>query len=69
MATKLDPALRSYVKEGFVNNVPRRRYVFGTERSALRKHVAIAGSIGFLFFGYDQGVLGVLMIPDQQCDL
>lgn len=40
-------------------DVPRKRYFFGTEGSALRKHVAIAGSIGFLLFGYDQGVLGV----------
>ena len=41
------------------NNVPRKSYFFGTEGKALQRHIAIAGSIGFLLFGYDQGVLGV----------
>ena len=50
-------------------NVPRKRYFFGTEGSALRMHVAIAGLIGFLLFGYDQGVLGVCLTSrlDNNC--
>lgn len=42
-----------------LTNAPRRSYFLGTEGGALRKHVAIAGSLGSLLFGYDQGVLGV----------
>lgn len=42
-----------------LNNIPRQKYFFGAEGRSLMKHVAIAGSLGFLLFGYDQGVLGV----------
>ena len=40
-------------------NIPRKRYFFGAQGRALTAQVAIAGSIGFMLFGYDQGVLGV----------
>ncbi|KAL8870827.1 MAG: hypothetical protein Q9174_003216 [Haloplaca sp. 1 TL-2023] len=48
-----------------LDNVPRRRYFFGAEGRALTTNVAIAGSIGFLLFGYDQGVLGGLNAADE----
>lgn len=38
---------------------PQKKYVFGMEGSTLRNQISIAGAIGFLLFGYDQGVLGV----------
>lgn len=40
-------------------NIPRRKYFGAAQGRALRAQIAIAGSIGFLLFGYDQGVLGV----------
>ena len=42
-----------------VANIERKRYFFGAQGKTLNAHIAIAGSIGFLLFGYDQGVLGV----------
>ena len=42
-----------------LTKVPRRSYFFGTEGGTLGENVAIAGSLGSLLFGYDQGVLGV----------
>jgi hypothetical protein len=42
-----------------VGDIPRRRYFFGAQGKSLLRHIAVAGSIGFLLFGYDQGVLGV----------
>lgn len=41
------------------SNYTRKRYLFGAQGNTLLAQVAIAGSIGFLLFGYDQGVLGV----------
>lgn len=40
-------------------DAPRRRYLFGHQGSVLMHAISVAGSIGFLLFGYDQGVLGV----------
>lgn len=40
-------------------NIPRKRYFFGLQGRSLRRNISIAGSIGFLLFGYDQGVLSV----------
>lgn len=40
-------------------DIPRKRYFFGAQGTGLLRHIAVAGSIGFLLFGYDQGVLGV----------
>lgn len=37
----------------------RRSYFFGVQGKTLIRHVSIAGAVGFLLFGYDQGVLGV----------
>ncbi|KAI4264671.1 MAG: hypothetical protein L6R38_000164 [Xanthoria sp. 2 TBL-2021] len=48
-----------------LNNIPRQKYFFGAEGRSLMKHVAIAGSLGFLLFGYDQGVLGGLNAADE----
>lgn len=41
------------------SSIPRRRYFLGAEGAALTRQIAIAGAIGFMLFGYDQGVLGV----------
>jgi hypothetical protein len=38
---------------------PSQSYAFGAEGKSLTRQIAIAGAIGFLLFGYDQGVLGV----------
>lgn len=43
-----------------LDDIPRARYFFGAEGKTLMRHISIAGSIGFLLFGYDQGVLGGL---------
>ena len=43
----------------YYTSIPRKRYFFGAQGRALTAQVAIAGSIGFMLFGYDQGVLGV----------
>jgi hypothetical protein len=43
-------------------NIPRKRYFFGIQGRSLRRNIAIAGSIGFFLFGYDQGVLGVCLL-------
>lgn len=55
---KVDPS-RQARNTVDLDNIPRRRYFFGAEGRSLTTHVAIAGSLGFLLFGYDQGVLGV----------
>ncbi|CAH0033265.1 unnamed protein product [Clonostachys rhizophaga] len=34
------------------------RYFFGIQGRTLRMHISVAGALGFLLFGYDQGVLG-----------
>jgi hypothetical protein len=44
--------------EDFYENIPRKRFFLGCQGKQLTTQVAIAGSIGFLLFGYDQGVLG-----------
>ncbi|KAI9751631.1 MAG: Ubiquitin-conjugating enzyme E2 H [Chaenotheca gracillima] len=46
-------------------NFPRKRYFFGTEGRNLMLHISIAGSLGFLLFGYDQGVLSGLNAADE----
>ena len=43
----------------YYQNIPRKRYFFGAQGRALTAQVTIAGSISFMLFGYDQGVLGV----------
>lgn len=40
-------------------DAPRHRYLFGHQGSILMCGISLAGSVGFLLFGYDQGVLGV----------
>lgn len=40
-------------------NIPRHRYFFGYQGPVLMHAISFAGSVGFLLFGYDQGVLGV----------
>lgn len=44
-----------------INDVPEkhRKYFLGAQGRALRNQISIAGAIGFLLFGYDQGVLSV----------
>ncbi|KAI1629076.1 hypothetical protein EDD37DRAFT_36276 [Exophiala viscosa] len=46
-------------------HIPRRRYFASARGRALRAQIAIAGSIGFLLFGYDQGVLGGLNAAEE----
>lgn len=36
-----------------------KRYFFGAQGKSLTRQVSLAGGIGFLLFGYDQGVFGV----------
>lgn len=36
-----------------------QRYAFGLQGKALRANISIAGALGFLLFGYDQGFLSV----------
>ena len=40
-------------------NAPRKRYFFGAQGKSLMRAISAAGTVGFLLFGYDQGVLGV----------
>lgn len=40
-------------------NAPRRRYAFGYQGKVLMRTISACGAIGFMLFGYDQGVLGV----------
>ncbi|CAK7200341.1 hypothetical protein SEUCBS139899_003032 [Sporothrix eucalyptigena] len=39
-------------------NAPRKRYFFGAQGKSLMRAISAAGTVGFLLFGYDQGVLG-----------
>lgn len=55
---KVDPS-RQARNTVNLSDIPRRRYFFGAQGRSLTTHVAIAGGLGFLLFGYDQGVLGV----------
>ena len=54
-----DTPSQSQAHVEYNNNDSRRRYFLGAQGKALTAQVAVAGSIGFLLFGYDQGVLGV----------
>ena len=40
-------------------DAPRKKYFFGHQGSTLMGAISFTGSVGFLLFGYDQGVLGV----------
>lgn len=40
-------------------NASRRRFAFGAQGKPLLRTIMACGAIGFLLFGYDQGVLGV----------
>ena len=40
-------------------DAPRHRYLFGHQGAVLMRAISLTGSVGFLLFGYDQGVLGV----------
>lgn len=42
-----------------------QRYAFGLQGKALRANISIAGALGFLLFGYDQGFLSVRLIQNQ----
>ncbi|KUL81393.1 hypothetical protein ZTR_09881 [Talaromyces verruculosus] len=42
----------------------QKKYFFGIQGKALRNHISIAGAIGFLLFGYDQGFFGGLIAED-----
>lgn len=43
---------------------PRRTYAFGKQGKTLRFQISVAGALGFLLFGYDQGVLGVTCLAE-----
>ncbi|KAL2444008.1 hypothetical protein ABEF95_014689 [Exophiala dermatitidis] len=47
------------------DDIVPKRYFFGAQGKALTRQIAIAGSIGFLLFGYDQGVLGGLNAAEE----
>lgn len=47
-------------------NIPSKKYFFGAQGKALSRQVSFAGALGFLLFGYDQGVLGV-SAPSSKC--
>lgn len=38
---------------------PRARYAFGCQGTSLMHIISTCGAVGFMLFGYDQGVLGV----------
>jgi hypothetical protein len=38
---------------------PRARYAFGCQGTSLMRIISTCGAVGFMLFGYDQGVLGV----------
>lgn len=40
-------------------NAPRGRFAFGAQGKSLLRMITGCGAIGFMLFGYDQGVLGV----------
>lgn len=42
--------------------IVNKQYFFGLQGDSLRHQISLAGSIGFLLFGYDQGVLGVSFV-------
>lgn len=64
--------LSIYISTGFLSveamagthdTGPRgQRYAFGLQGKALRANISIAGALGFLLFGYDQGFLSVRLI-------
>ncbi|KAL1845063.1 hypothetical protein VTK73DRAFT_1207 [Phialemonium thermophilum] len=46
-------------------SAPRKKYLFGTRGPALVRVISLAGAVGFLLFGYDQGVLGGINTSDD----
>ncbi|GAM33607.1 hypothetical protein TCE0_011f00630 [Talaromyces pinophilus] len=42
-----------------------QRYAFGLQGKALRANISIAGALGFLLFGYDQGFLSGLIAEES----
>lgn len=59
-ATKsTDGPSAQYEPSNEVHEVQSKKYFFGSQGKSLIFQVSFAGSIGFLLFGYDQGVLGV----------
>lgn len=46
-------------------SIARKRFFGGAQGKALTSQIAIAGSIGFMLFGYDQGVLSGLNAAEE----
>lgn len=44
------------------------RYAFGIQGKALRANISVAGALGFLLFGYDQGFLSVWLFVRSSSD-
>lgn len=44
------------------DNEKFQKYFFGAQGKQLRSLISVAGGLGFLLFGYDQGVLGVSLL-------
>lgn len=49
-------------------NAPRKRYFFGAQGKSLVRAISAAGTVGFLLFGYDQGVLGGINTSEDFLD-
>jgi hypothetical protein len=56
---KNGPAASSSVIEHEQEDFKGKKFFMGSQGKALRTQISIAGALGFLLFGYDQGVLGV----------
>lgn len=56
---KRNPPSQVEVSNDIDVNAPRGRFAFGAQGKALMRMITGCGAIGFLLFGYDQGVLGV----------
>lgn len=41
----------------------KQKFFFGARGKSLTRQISFAGAIGFMLFGYDQGVLGVCAPP------
>ncbi|KAM6523107.1 hypothetical protein FSOLCH5_003726 [Fusarium solani] len=46
-------------------DIASKKYFFGLRGKALRRQISFAGALGFLLFGYDQGVLGGLNAAEE----
>ncbi|KAL6242282.1 hypothetical protein RBB50_010830 [Rhinocladiella similis] len=62
---KRNPPSQVEVSNDIDVNAPRGRFAFGAQGKALMRMITGCGAIGFLLFGYDQGVLGGINTSDD----